>query len=82
MCSVCSRSCTSGFAVVLDWKDVKEKCVPYSLSRVWRLGNSVLRAKHKKVSPVSSILQHENGRVLIIGKVCSSVTIIIMTANN
>ena len=48
---------------------MKEKCVLYSLSRTWRLGNSVLRARHNKASPVDHILRHENGKLLITGKV-------------
>lgn len=58
-----------GFAFVLDWKDVQEKCALHTLSRTWRLGNTVLRARHNKVSPVDSILEHENGKLLIVGKV-------------
>ena len=60
-----------GFAFVLDWKDVQEKCALHTLSRTWRLGNTVLRARHNKASPVDSILQHENGNLLIVGKVRS-----------
>ena len=62
-------SCMVGFAFVLDWKDVQEKCALHTLSRTWRLGNTVLRARHNKASPVDSILQHENGKLLIVGKV-------------
>ena len=59
-----------GFAFVLDWKDVQEKCALHTLSRTWRLGNTVLRARHNKASPVESILQHENGKLLIVGNCC------------
>ena len=58
-----------GFTFVLDWKDVQQKSALYTVSRTWRLGNTVLRARHKKASPVNSILQHENGNLLMIGKV-------------
>ncbi|XP_022808013.1 uncharacterized protein LOC111345029 [Stylophora pistillata] len=61
--------CMVGFTFVLDWKDVQEKCALHTLSRTWRLGNTVLRARHNKASPVDSILQHENGKLLIVGKI-------------
>ena len=54
-------SCMAGLAFVLDWKDVKGKCALYTLSRSWRLGNAVRRARLNKASPVDSIFQHENG---------------------
>lgn len=59
----------AGLAFVLDWKDIKGKCALYTLSRSWRLGNAVLRARLNKASPVDSILQHENGKLLTTGKV-------------
>ena len=40
-------SCMVGFAFVLDWKDVQEKCALHTLSRTWRLGNTVLRARQQ-----------------------------------
>ena len=67
--SVCFLRCMAGLSFIFDWKDVREKFVLNSLSRTWRLGNAVLRARHNKVSPVDSILQHENGKLLITGKV-------------
>ena len=60
----------AGLSFIFDWKDItEEKFILYSLSRTWRLGNTVLRARHDKVSPVDRILQHENGKLLITGKV-------------
>lgn len=61
--------CMVGFTFVLDWKDVQQKSALYTVSRTWRLGNTVLRARHNKASPVNSILQHENGKLLMIGKI-------------
>ena len=52
---------------------MKEKFVKYSLSRVWRVGNTVLRARYNKVSTVDSILQHESGKLLVTGKVCVTI---------
>lgn len=63
----------AGLSFIFDWSDVKDKCALYSLSRTWRLGNTVLRARHNKASPVDSILQHENGRLLVTGKVWQTV---------
>ena len=59
----------AGLSFIFNWNDVKDKCVLYSFSRSWRLGNTVLRARHNKASPVDSILQHENGKLLFTGKV-------------
>ena len=59
----------AGLSFISDWKDVKEKFILYSLSRTWHLGKAVLRARDDKESPVDSILQHENGKLLITGKV-------------
>ena len=68
--SVYFLSCMAGLSFIFDWKDVtEEKFILYSLSRTWRLGNTVHRARHDKVSPVDRILQHENGKLLITGKV-------------
>ena len=68
--SVCFLRCLSGLSFIFDWKDVtEEKFILYSLSRTWRLGNAVLRARRDKVSPVERILQQENGKLLITGKV-------------
>lgn len=61
--------CMAGLSFVFHWKDVKQKCALYTLSRTWRLGNTVLRARHNKTSPIDSILQHENGRLLASGKI-------------
>lgn len=61
--------CMAGLSLVFSWNDIKDKCALYSLSRTWRLGNTVLRARHSKTSPVDSILQHENGRLLVTGKI-------------
>ncbi|KAK2547285.1 putative D-/L-hydantoinase subunit A [Acropora cervicornis] len=44
--------CMAGFAFVLDWKDVQEKCALHTLSRTWRLGNTVLRARHTRRPPL------------------------------
>lgn len=61
--------CMAGLSFIVNWTDIKDKFALYSLSRTRLLGNTVLRARHKKESPVESILQHENGKLLITGKV-------------
>lgn len=66
---VVEMGCMAGLSFIFGWKDVKEKFILNSLSRTWRLGNAVLRARHNKESPVDSILQHENGKLLITGKI-------------
>lgn len=66
---VVEMGCMAGLSFICDWKDVKTNFILYSLSRTWRLGNAVLLARRGKQSPVDSILQHENGKLLIIGKV-------------
>ena len=59
----------AGLSFIVNWTDIKDKFALYSVSRTRLLGNTVLRARHKKESPVESILQHENGKLLITGKV-------------
>lgn len=61
--------CMAGLSFIVNWTDIKDKFALYSLSRTRRLGNAVLRARHNKESPVESILQHENGKLLITGKI-------------
>ena len=45
------------------------KVIRHSLSRSWRLGHAVLESQCLNVSPIDTILDHEGGRLLLIGKV-------------
>ena len=47
----------------------QELLVRHSISRARRLGHAVLHAVHFGTSPVDTILEHEGGRLLCMGKV-------------
>ena len=60
----------AGIAFTLDWKFVSEETCPlYSLSRLRKLGNTVLEARKNNQDPVKSIIKHEDGKILFHGKV-------------
>lgn len=60
----------AGIAFTLDWKFVsKETCPLYSLSRLRKLGNTVLEARKNNRDPVKSIIKHEDGKILFHGKI-------------
>ncbi|XP_070576486.1 S-methyl thiohydantoin desulfurase-like [Ptychodera flava] len=50
-------------------EDVMSTTVLYSLSRTCRLGKVVLAARKEKKDPIEAVLQQENGKLLINGKV-------------
>ncbi|KAL3860781.1 hypothetical protein ACJMK2_010851 [Sinanodonta woodiana] len=59
-------------AVVLSFlnkEDLMNKTVKYSLSRAWRIGSSVLKARMRNESPVNAIIKQEKGKLLIVGKI-------------
>jgi DUF917 family protein len=49
--------------------DVANHFVPYSISRCWRLGRAILMARKNKTSPIKSIEEQENGKLIFKGKV-------------
>ena len=59
--SLCGRPLTAS--------EVGEKTVLCSLSRAWKLGQAVFRARALKASPVEAILKFENGKLLCTAKV-------------
>lgn len=57
-------------AFTINWKFVSEKTCPlYSLSRLRKLGNTVLKARKNLQDPVESIIEHENGTIIFHGEV-------------
>ena len=51
------------------------KCVLLSISRAWSLGRAILRAKNVGKAPHEAVVENQNGRVLITGKVmCTLLT--------
>ena len=68
-CFSCYNRCEAGMSECLAWEDVQRTCVKFSLSRTWRLGKAVLLARQNKTPPVETILEHEDGRLLVKGKV-------------
>ncbi|XP_077864278.1 uncharacterized protein LOC100376245 [Saccoglossus kowalevskii] len=49
--------------------DIMDYSVKYTFSRVWRLGQAVLQARRDRTDPIQAILQWENGKTLIVGKI-------------
>lgn len=48
---------------------IKETFVPYSISRCWRLGRAILKARKEKTSPLNVIQEEENGKLIFKGKI-------------
>ncbi|XP_022809084.1 uncharacterized protein LOC111346055 isoform X2 [Stylophora pistillata] len=60
----------AGIAFTINWTFVSEATCPlYSLSRLRKLGNTVLEARKKKQDPVESIIEHENGKIIFQGEI-------------
>ena len=53
----------------LTAEDLRQNTVRFSMSRAWRLGNSVKLAQKEKRCPVNAALESQNGKLLISGKV-------------
>ncbi|XP_041376475.1 uncharacterized protein LOC121388978 [Gigantopelta aegis] len=49
--------------------DVMTKCAQHSISRAWRLGNAILKARLEKKSPVDAILATETAIHVLTGKI-------------
>ena len=49
--------------------DCKRVAVSNAFSQAWRLGRTVLEAKHAQTDPVAAAVEAENGRVLFVGKI-------------
>ena len=49
--------------------EVLSKCVLLSLSRAWGLGRAVLRARREQRTPHEAVVESQNGRLLMTGKV-------------
>lgn len=66
-----NSSCAAGLALSpLTAEDIRKNSVQFSLSRAYRLGHAVKLAQKEKRSPVQALLQSQNGKLLISGKVC------------
>jgi DUF917 family protein len=67
-------SCLAGLACApLTAEDLRKNTVMFSMSRAWRLGNAVKLAQKEKRCPVDAVLESQNGKLLISGKVCVTV---------
>ena len=63
-------SCSIGLSFLhFDKTTILERGIPNSLSRAWRLGRAILRARREKTSPVEAILNYEGGKHIANGKV-------------
>nr|KAG5688621.1 hypothetical protein BaRGS_033437 [Batillaria attramentaria] len=49
--------------------DVMTTTVIRSFSRIWRIGDSILRARRNKESPLDALLDVESAKVLVVGKI-------------
>lgn len=53
----------------LTREEIHKHTVMFSISRAWTLGNAVKMAQNEKQCPVKAILDSQNGKLLITGKV-------------
>ncbi|ESO90858.1 hypothetical protein LOTGIDRAFT_122683 [Lottia gigantea] len=68
--TVVDMGCSGGLVLApMKTSDVMKKTVLHSVSRAWRMGNAVLRARLEKMSPINAILKEESAHHLITGKV-------------
>ncbi|KAL8612771.1 hypothetical protein ACOMHN_033441 [Nucella lapillus] len=59
-----------GLAVGVKSSAVTDSTILRSYSRVWAIGDSILRARQKKEDPVQGLLRVEDVKALIVGKIC------------
>ncbi|KAL8612768.1 hypothetical protein ACOMHN_033438 [Nucella lapillus] len=59
-----------GLAVGVKSSAVMDSTILRSNSRVWAIGDSILRARQKKEDPVQGLLRVEDVKALIVGKIC------------
>ncbi|XP_041376421.1 uncharacterized protein LOC121388940 [Gigantopelta aegis] len=68
--TVVEMGCSAGLTLTpLTKSDVMTKCVQHSVSRAWRLGNAILKARLEKKSPVDAILATETAIHVLTGKI-------------
>ena len=62
--------CAAALAIPGLTKDkLPDLVIHHSVSRAWRLGEAVLRARCDHADPISTILEHSNGNLIFMGKV-------------
>ena len=59
---------------VMDYSSVLSKMVLFTMSRAWQLGRAVQRANIMHSSITQSIVEEQEGMVLIIGKVSNKIS--------
>ncbi|XP_041376762.1 uncharacterized protein LOC121389227 [Gigantopelta aegis] len=68
--TVIEMGCSAGLTLTpLTKSDVMTTCVQHSVSRAWRLGNAILKARLEKKSPVDAILATETAIHVLTGKI-------------
>ena len=71
-------SCHAGLAMTpLTAEQISRTCVKFSMSRAWHLGYAVKTAQTQKRCPVQAILDVQNGKLLMSGKVIVDTYIIL-----
>lgn len=67
---VIDMGCQGGVVLTsLNKGEVLHRTVLFSISRAWRIGNSVLLARKQKNDPIQAVLEDEGGTRLIAGKI-------------
>ena len=62
--------CAAALAIPgLTKNKMRDLVIPHSVSRAWRLGEAVLRARCDHADPIFTILKHCNGSLIFMGKV-------------
>uniref|UniRef100_A0A2C9JHJ5 Hydantoinase/oxoprolinase N-terminal domain-containing protein n=1 Tax=Biomphalaria glabrata TaxID=6526 RepID=A0A2C9JHJ5_BIOGL len=63
------NGCSAGMATPLLKDTVLTKSALHTVSSAWRLGNAILRARLQKESVIEAIVQQENGKHVMNGKI-------------
>ena len=68
--TVVEMGCSAGLTLTpLTKSDVMTRCVQHTVSRAWRLGNAILKARLEKKSPLDAILTIETAIHVLTGKI-------------
>lgn len=62
---------SAGIALgVLNFNEMLEKCILFTLSQAWQLGRAVMRARVQHTDVIQAVVEQQKGIVLMTGKVC------------
>ncbi|KAH9504670.1 hypothetical protein Btru_062546 [Bulinus truncatus] len=63
------NGCSAGLALPLNKSSLLTKTPLHTVSSAWRLGNAILRARLQKESVIEAIIQQENAKHVLTGKI-------------